>query len=149
VKKSVSHVLYINPSFTLIKIDFLTLLFLFFIRLFIHIITVYIEHIQIKLIILLSSLTQLIKSVLDKETKQNRYVSTRCFMYMIKKGGRERERERIKHVCDNQLIFSFRPPASNNQSDFLTNQCLMCLEAHPLHIGNIHATMSLSDYHIP
>ncbi len=59
--------MYTNFFFTLIKIDFLTLLFLFFIRLIINTITVYIEDIHIKLIILFSSLTQLIKSVFDKE----------------------------------------------------------------------------------
>ncbi len=144
MKKSVSHVyIYIRiVLFPLIKIDFLTLLFLVFIRLIINTITIYIEHIQIKLIILFSSLTQLIKSV----TWSN-YVSTRfsCILYK-KKSERERGRE---NVCDNQLIFSFRAPALNNQWCFLTNQCLMCLQAHPLHIGNIHATMSLTDYHIP
>jgi hypothetical protein len=62
--------IYTNRSFTLIKIDFLTLLFLFSLRLIIDTITVYIEHIQIKLIILFSYLTQLIKSVFDKAMSQ-------------------------------------------------------------------------------
>lgn len=48
----------------LIELMILTLLLLFLIRLVVDTITVYIEHIQIKLITLFSSLTQLIKSVL-------------------------------------------------------------------------------------
>ena len=70
----------INPCPILMKIDFLTLLSVFFIRLIIDAIIVCTEHIEIKLIILLSSLTRLIKSALDREL--NRYVSHMFFIHI-------------------------------------------------------------------